>query len=62
MHKELKYIASNWKIVNNINEKSWFQTFETLLSLEQMSNSIDATSHVNWQQIKLRFTTLPCPD
>lgn len=62
MHKELKYIASNWKIVNNINEKSWFQTFETLLSLEQMSNSIDATSHVSWQQIKLRFTTLPCPD
>ena len=26
-----RIIATNWKITNNINEKSWLQTFQKLL-------------------------------
>ena len=37
-----RVIVNNWKTTININEKVWLKTFETLLSLEQMSNSIES--------------------
>ena len=55
--------ATNWKIINNVNEKSWLQTFETLLSLEQMSNSIYTCSYKTWNQINVQiYNNITCPD
>ncbi len=58
-----RVIATNWKIINNINEKSWLQTFETLFSLEQMSNSRNTSCYKTWNQINVQiYNHITSPD